>query len=436
MPNQSIVAIEQPEKKYRVVGIIILVGLACFMLGACGGVNNPATTQVATPLAQNNVPRVFLLDPAVLQQTKQALGHDTTLQASLQQLTQQADKLLSARTVSVVEKTQALPDIDKHDYLSLADYYWPDPSKSDGLPYIQRDGQLNPEVNTIPDKSNYNKMASSVRTLGFAYYFTGKEAYAAKAADFLRVWFLNKDTYMNPNLNHAQMIRGRDTGRSIGIIDVRDFASIVDAIGLIQHSHSWTEQDQNGIERWFSQYLDWLLNSTPGKEEAAASNNHGTWYDEQAASIALFVNKTDVARSIIETSETRRIQKQIQADGSQPQELKRTLSWHYSTFNLDALFRLASLGDRVGINLWNYTSPQGAGLRKALDYIVPAAQDPTKWTYQQISPIKPGELVDVLYRAAAHYHETSYLQTAQAILGNNARTNLDNLIYGSDTSKQ
>ena len=241
---------------------------------------------------------------------------------------------------------------------------------------------------------------------------------------------------MNPNLNHAQMIRGRDTGRSIGIIDVRDFASIVDAIGLIQHSHSWTEQDQNGIERWFSQYLDWLLNSTPGKEEAAASNNHGTWYDEQAASIALFVNKTDVARSIIETSETRRIQKQIQADGSQPQELKRTLSWHYSTFNLDALFRLASLGDRVGINLWNYTSPQGAGLRKALDYIVPAAQDPTKWTYQQISPIKPGELVDVLYRAAAHYHETSYLQTAQAILGNNARTNLDNLIYGSDTSKQ
>ncbi len=51
---------------------------------------------------------------------------------------------------------------------------------------------------------------------------------------------------------------------------------------------------------WFSKYLDWLLNSNQGKEEAQKINNHGTYYKVQASSIALFLNKTGIAKNILQ----------------------------------------------------------------------------------------------------------------------------------------
>src|SRR5688500_2917450 len=33
----------------------------------------------------------------------------------------------------------------KHDYFSEADYWWPDPKDPEKAPYIQRDGQTNPQ---------------------------------------------------------------------------------------------------------------------------------------------------------------------------------------------------------------------------------------------------------------------------------------------------
>jgi hypothetical protein len=56
--------------------------------------------------------------------------------------------------------------------------------------------------------------------------------------------------------------------------------------------------------------------------------------------------------------------------------------------------------------------------------------DPSLWTHQQISPLKPAELVDVLYQATTHYHRATYFQDAQKILGQGAGTYVDNLLYG------
>src|SRR5581483_11793342 len=186
-----------------------------------------------------HAPRIFLLESNTLQTKKQMLSHESSLQAALQQLIQQADALLHARLVSVVEKIQLPESGDIHDYLSLAPYWWPDPTKPDGLPYIHRDGQTNPQAAEIPDKPNFQSMMPNVKTLALAYYFTDNETYAAKAIDILRAWFLNRDTAMNPNLNHAQMVRGRDTGRAAGIIDARALSTVVDSIGLIQRFHQW-----------------------------------------------------------------------------------------------------------------------------------------------------------------------------------------------------
>jgi hypothetical protein len=407
---------------------LCVLGLSSLALFAADG-----STAYANGPEKDYLLRVFQYNPHVLQKAKIALKqgkNDAILQASLQGLIEKADGLLTAVPGSVVEKTQLPPGGDIHDYLSLAPYWWPDPTKPDGLPYIQKDGQTNPEVNSIPDKGYFGKMTTAVSTLGFAYYFTNDEKYAAKATEFLRVWFLNADTYMNPNLEHAQMIKGRDTGRGIGIIDVRGFTDVIDGISCIEKSYAFTNTDQQGLKSWFTKYLDWLLHSKNGTDEAATANNHGTWYDLQAASIALYLNDTGTAHSLIEGVKTKRMDPQIMGDGSQPQELSRTLSWHYSVFNLQPLVLLAYMGEHVHVNLWDYQTPAGGSILKALDFVRPAAFDPKIWPYKQISPLKPGELIDTLHQAAIHYQNATYWQEVQTLMGAGAGTSINNLLYG------
>jgi hypothetical protein len=402
-----------------IVATVIVVGIA-------------KQASAATPHATTSqTPRVFLLDPAILQHTKQAAASDPVLKSSLQQLTQQAKALLTANPVSVMDKTQTLPGVSKHEYLSLATYYWPNPKTSNGLPYIEHDGLVNPEVATYGDLTAITTMISRVDTLAYAYYFTGNISYATQAGKFLRVWFLNSATKMNPDMTHAQLVKGADTGRREGIIDAKDFSHLVDDIGLLQPSPSWAKSDQQGMQSWFGKYLTWLRTSPFGKMEAAASNNHSTWYDEQTASIAFFVNQTSVAQGILRGSVAKHIDGHINSDGNQPLEIVRPNSWHYCVWNLTALFRLARLGDQVsGVHLWTYKNSQGAGLLTALGFVEPAALNPKVWTHQQIIPLDPTELVDVLYQAATHYQQSSYRQAAQAILGSNANMSIDNLLYG------
>ena len=412
--------------KSRVFVIVFLTLLSLFI--SCSAPTHAATAPGATA-AVGQAPHVFLLNAAILQNTKRAITRDPILQASLKQLEAQANALLTAQTVSVTEKTQIPIGGTLHDYYSLAPYWWPNPDTANHLPYVQRDGQVNPEINTIPDKANLNKMVDSVQTLALAYYFAGNKSYAAKAADFLRTWFLDSATAMNPNMNYAQAIKGIRNGGPEGIIEARGFAEVVDAIGLIQPSPAWKAQDQRNMQNWFSQYLTWLRTSSLGQQEAAAANNHSTWYDMQAAAIALFANQTSIAQSILQASGSKHVDGHILADGSQPQELTRTLSWHYSVFNLQALFGLASLGDNVKVDLWDYKNPQGPGLQTALNYVLPAALG-KPWPHQQITALKPSELVGVLYQAAAHYHQTAYRQAIRSIEGSSANNDVDNLLYG------
>ncbi len=383
------------------------------------------------------VPRTFLVDPANLVSAKQAImAHaNAVLQSSLDDLLKQADGYLSEAPVSVVEKTQLPPSGDKHDYLSLSKYWWPNNKKPDGLPYIRHDGKVNPEYYSISDKANLENMIDRVKILSLSYYFIGNEQYASKAAEFLRTWFLDYNTHMNPNLDFAQTRKGYNEINPAGIIDAHNIPEVIDGIGLIQSSQSWTAQDQSGITRWFQQYLDWLLNSDAGRQQAQAINNHGTWYDAQLVPIALFLDKPDLAKSVIEQNTQNRLINQIQADGSQPLEIQRTKSLSYSIFNLAALFELANTAKHVQVDLWNYKTANGVGLRNALDYLMPYLDGNTNtWPHKQIAQLDTHDFkdaADLLYQASIQYNDPTYEQSYNAIIQTkNIVTDINNLLYG------
>ncbi|MFF1743100.1 alginate lyase family protein [Streptomyces mirabilis] len=347
----------------------------------------PSASAHAAPKA----PRTAVLDGARLQQTRLLLDRgDPRLKRTLQDVTARADKWLPQGPWTVVDKPKPAPGGDVHDYLSQAPYWWPSqPKTADnpwGCPYVQRDGQRNPEVDTGTDRQDVEKVFDSTYDLALAWYYTGRKQYAEKAATVLRTWFLAPATRMNPNLDHGQFIPCKYDGRAIGIIDFsQSYTSVLDAIAILETgAPGWSKSDRTAMRAWNTDFRDWLENSAFGGEESAAQNNHGTFYDMQLAALAYATGDEDLARRTVLGAESKRIDPQVAADGSQPQELTRTRSWHYSTFDLVAYTRLAAIGRHVGVNLWRYTGPDGQTLAKAVDYLLPAATGAAPWPYPEL----------------------------------------------------
>jgi len=361
-----------------------------------------AVKSVAAP------PRVFLLDAKEIARIKAAPDGDPRRKDVLRAVTAAADKAMPDGPFSVMQKGIVPPSGNKHDYMSQAPYWWADPAKPDGLPYIRRDGERNPELKKIPDHDNMGRMGEDARNLALAYYLTGNAAYGDRASLLLRTWFLDPATRMNPNLEFGQGIPGINTGRGIGLIESRFIISAVDAVGLLAGSKSWNATDQAGMKTWIGQFLNWMQTNPMGKDEDAAKNNHGTWYDLQVTDFALFLGKRDLAVATLNRVKTKRIAVQIEPDGRQPLELERTDAYSYSIGNLDGLMKLAWLGEQAGVDLWSFHTQDGRSIRAALDFLVPYATGAKKWDYQQIGGFHGAALLSQLQRAAARYHDPKY----------------------------
>jgi Alginate lyase len=334
----------------------------------------------------------------------------SNMKIALRQLRANADDALERGPYSVMDKTVVPPSGDKHDYLSYSRYWWPDPDSSDGLPYIRRDGQTNRESVALGDRIGVGSMCDDVETLSLAFYFFEDEEYAKHAAFLLHTWFLDPQTRMNPHLRFAQAVPGLTEGKRSGIIDTRHFIRVLDAVALLEESKEWPPSVHRALKDWFTEYLHWLRSSPLGVAESQSENNHGTWYDAQTARIALFVGQHQVAEDIVRRSRTERLEKQISADGRQPEELARTNSLHYSLFNLSALCALARVGDAVEVSLWEYPSSEDPALRRALDYLLPYLKHEKHWPHEQIAPfsISPEEIY-VLQLASLQYSDSKYV---------------------------
>jgi hypothetical protein len=345
-------------------------------------------------------------------------------------LTGKAETAINEGPFSVMNKKRTPPSGDKHDYLSMGPYWWPDTTKADGLPYIHRDGEVNPETRgEYVDTDSKNKLFSNVEILGWAYFFSGEKKYAEKAVQLLETWFVNPDTKMNPNLNFAQGIPGICDGRGIGIIDWSGINKLVSPIQILDAGGFITKNTKTELKIWFEEYLKWLLTSEYGQYEDDYFNNHGTWYDVQVVGIEMLLGKTDLAKERLEQVKTKRITLQIKPDGSQPHELARTKSLGYSTMNLRGFIHLANLGKKMGVDLWNFETSNGRSINKALEFLLPFANGEKKWEYQQLGELD--EAVENLkinfVMASEATGETKYKNAAKLI--NMPEKYIETLIY-------
>ncbi len=354
--------------------------------------------------SQESKLNVFAMDRNALEINKTKVKqNDPRLLPSYKKLLSVADEALAVKELyTVMEKKQIPPSGDMHDYMTIAIYFWPDPKKPDGLPYIRRDGEINPETKDYKDKANIGLMIKSVEKLALAYYFSDDEKYAEKAVAQIKAWFLDPATKMNPNLNFAQAIKGKNDGRGIGLIESREFVLVIDAIGLLQHSKYWTSKEQSGMEDWFKSYLEWFSTSKNGIEEMNAKNNHGIWYDAQKLGFALFTNNNKAAKATIE-SVKERLESQMDETGFFPLEMERTISLHYEAFILEPLFWIAQMGSFLNEDLWNYETPKGKSIKKGFEVLVPYLANEKDWIGQQIKPFEYDEYSSLLAKGYYMY---------------------------------
>ena len=323
-------------------------------------------------------------------------------------LRSQADRLLTMAPPSVMQKMMMPPSGDKHDYYSLGIYWWPDSAKEDGLPYVRHDGIPNPEYGDF-DGPAISHMADATFTLALAWFYTTDKAYAEKATELLTTWFLDSATRMNPHLEFGQAIPGITEGRGIGIIETGALVDVVNGIELLSRSSALRPADYQGLKEWFSSYTHWLTTSQKGWDERMWRNNHGSSYDSQVATFALFSGQDSIATMILDSVKVKRIDRQIEADGSQPWELARTKGMSYSIKNLRHLIENAIIAEDLGIDLWHYESEQGGSIYQALAYLVPFYTEGKSFPYQQIGGIEDyaDNLLALLWIAAPHYEDTA-----------------------------
>lgn len=360
--------------------------------------------------------RTFRWKPQWLKAAKTHLAAPSVAPA-YKALLARADKALDGPSYAVTEKTRVPPSGDKHDYISMGPYWWPDPAQPTGEPYIRKDGEVNPERNTNAfDAVRMDSMASAVEALSLAYYLTDDARYATKAAQLLRAWFLDPATRMNPSMSYAQGVPGRTLGRAEGVLDTFRLLRVVESIGLLAPSGAIRPAEQKALEHWFEAYVQWLQNGATAKEEQAAQNNHGIWYDYQLATFSLFARRPDLAKATIAGAGKTRIDPQIDPDGKMPKELARTRGLHYSYFALEPLVGMAELGPCVGVDLWGYKGPKGQGIRAALDYLAPYVGEEAAFPYKELKPREATEEALPLYDlAAAAYGDASFAAKADFI---------------------
>jgi len=284
-----------------------------------------------------------------------------------------ANRYLGETPVTVTAASSPRSAGGKHDFFSEGDYWWPDPANAKG-PYIQRDGMTNPD-NFVEHRRAMIRLSLAVPALAAAYKLTKDRKYADHAARHLRAWFVDDATKMNPNLQYAQAIQGRFTGRGTGIIDTLHLVEVARAAWQIDMKPA----DLAGVKNWFASYIEWMTTHPYGIAERDTKNNHATCWCTQVAAFAQLTNDSKQMEWCRDRYKTVLIPTQMAPDGSFPLEMARTKPYGYSLFNLDAMAILVQTLTTSEDDLWKWRMPDGRGMAKAMEFMAPFIADKKAW---------------------------------------------------------
>jgi hypothetical protein len=290
-----------------------------------------------------------------------------------------ADAALMLEPITITRFRAKHSDGGPNDFYSNGDYWWPNPDTTNGLPYVQRDGQTNPE-NFVEHRRCVMQLRDAVAALGAAYKLTGEDRHAVKAAKLLRVFFLNESTRMNPSLKYAQAIPGVSSGRGIGIIDTLHLIEVPMAIQALQKSPAFSPEILGGLKQWFQEYVQWMTTSKNGNDEAKAGNNHAVAFWLQVAAFSHLTGDQGKLAECRQKFKEVFVAKQMTNDGSFPAELRRTKPYGYSIFQLDNLATLCQVLSTPEDDLWKFELPDGRGIRRAIGFLYPFLADKSQWT--------------------------------------------------------
>ena len=372
----------------------------------------------------------ILIDAVYLANTKtQIEKEDPKFKPAFDKLIKDAETALQEGPFSVTDKEKLPPSGDKHDYASYSRYWWPDPNQPDGLPYIRRDGETYPNSQSLKesDRARIGAFGTNTETLGLAYYLTGEEKYAKKAAELIRVWFLDSETRMNPNVNHAQCRPGHNNGSKSGVLDSRLLIGALEGSLLIANSTALSENEMKELKTWATAYFEWLTTNEMALDEAASKNNHGSYYDLQAIYFALYAGKRGAAKQIAEHFTNNRVLSQIKPDGSMPHEMARTRPLFYSIYNLHAMFLVAYLAEKLDVDVWK-AGDADSRLRAGLDYLVPYTDPKKDWPNPTVGSVDRIQLFAILQMGHRAYPDGEYLEVAEQLPLEKRKLQRSNLI--------
>lgn len=336
---------------------------------------------------------------------------------------------------TIVNKPYFPPGIGKHDYVSVLPYWWPNPDTEDGFPYVRKDGQVNPEARTkFTDQKNLASMAAAVENLGLAYFFTDNKKYATRVEQIIKVFFLDEDTYMKPNLEYGQSrpTKQKPVGTMAGIIETAVMVRLLEGFGLASMNGDVSNEVVVGLKEWIREYLQWCDKSMLGIAARNGKQNHSTYYDLQTLAYRLFLSDYDgvdylnEARGYIKKYTCNRLLLQIKRDGSQPGELGRTKSWSYANINLAGMYKLALIAEKVGVDLWHFKGDRDVPpLKAAVDWFLPYLTKEKPWKWKQIQKEQITKLQWCLQIAYQRYNDGKYINAIK-----NFQTIHPNIIYG------
>jgi hypothetical protein len=369
----------------RVIVFTIIISLtftSCYLIGSkqTSGIEEStlSSTETARELIFYNETHIQLVRKRIKAKDPYfSMNYEEVLKAGIAALEYELDP--------VTNKTQVPPSNDMHDYLTYAPYRWPDPSKPDGLPWIARDGIINP-VSRGADTDFTRKSAffDAIEKLAWTYYFSEDNRFAEKAIELIKGWYLDPETRVNPNMNFAQGVPGIADGRQAGVHEWKPQAEVITAMQMFEADGILPADIKSGMVDWLNEYLIWLTTDTMAISAGHTRQNHANYYNHQVVGLMIYLGRNQEAKAIVEDAKQSRIADQINPDGTQPREMGRTRSVHYTAGNLWLMTELILLGRKLDVDLWDHETEDGRSIKKAYEYLVPYMLGDKEWTRKEI----------------------------------------------------